>query len=104
MARNLFGATPADAVSPISARKRPLIVRATSRAGPSRRWVPVTSTKASSTEIGSSNGEYSDRRVMISPEARVYLSMSTGRKTASGQRRAARPIGMAEWTPNRRAS
>ena len=30
--------------------------------------------------------------------------MSTGTNAPSGQSRAARPMGMAEWTPNRRAS
>ncbi len=41
---------------------------------------------------------------MTSRETPAYLSMSTGTKVPSGQRRAARPIGMAECTPKRRAS
>ena len=41
---------------------------------------------------------------MTSREARRYFAMSTGRKTACGQRRAARAIGIAERTPKVRAS
>jgi hypothetical protein len=33
---------------------------------------------------------------MMRRDARAYLSMSTGRKVAEGQRRAALPIGIAE--------
>ena len=41
---------------------------------------------------------------MICRDTRWYFSMSTGRNAAWGQRRAARPIGMAERTPKGRAS
>jgi len=41
---------------------------------------------------------------MTSRETAAYLSMSTGTNAPSGQSRAARPIGIAECTPNRRAS
>ena len=101
---NLFAASPADAVSPVSARIRRLMPRTASGAGPNSEAVPVRSTKASSTETGSTSGEKSPRIAMIWREAATYLSMSTGRNTASGQSRAALEIGMAELTPKTRAS
>jgi hypothetical protein len=36
---------------------------------------------------------------MIWAETRTYFAMSTGRNTPRGQRRKARPIGIAEWMP-----
>ena len=58
-------------------------------AGPSPRSaaVPVTSRKASSMETGSSSGVNSARIAMTSRDTAAYLSMSTGRKTASRQSR-----------------
>jgi len=41
---------------------------------------------------------------MTSTETRWYFRMSTGKKAACGQSLAARLIGIAERTPNRRAS
>ena len=41
---------------------------------------------------------------MIRSDSRAYLSIATGRKAAAGQSRYARPIGIAEWIPNRLAS
>ncbi len=101
---NLFEARPADAVSPVSARIRRLISATASGAGPKSEAVPVRSTNASSTETGSTSGEKSPRMAMICLDARTYLSMSTGRKTPPGQRRAAFEIGMADRTPKTRAS
>ena len=55
-ARNLFGATPAETVSPVSSRTAALIFRATSSAAPNSRSHPVTSRNASSMESGSTRG------------------------------------------------
>jgi len=101
---NLLAASPAEAVRPVSARIRRLISRTASGAGPNSDAVPVRSTNASSTETGSTSGEKSPRIPMIWREAPAYLSMSTGRKTPSGHRRAALPIGIADRTPKTRAS
>ncbi len=97
-------ARPSDATSPTSARIRHLIARATTGGGPWSPRVPVTSTKASSIETGSTSGENSPRTAMISADTRPYLARSTGRKVACGQSRAAVRIGIAECTPNGRAS
>ncbi len=104
LAMNLLAASPAEAVSPVSPRMRRLISRTASGAGPNSDAVPVRSTNASSTETGSTRGEKSPRMAMICREARTYLSMSTGRKTPSGHSRAAFEMGIAELTPNTRAS
>ncbi len=103
-ATNLLAATPTDAVSRSDAAMRALIARATAGPSPWSPSVPVTSRNASSMETGSSSGVKSARIAMTSRETPAYLSMSTGTKAPSGQSRAARPMGMAEWTPNRRAS
>ena len=75
-------------------------------AAPSPHKAPlaVTSRKASSMDKGSTSGVNSARMAMTSTDTRAYLSMSTGRKTPSGQSRKARLMGMAECTPKRRAS
>ncbi len=104
MATNLLAATPTDAVSSRLAAMRALMVAATVGPSPESPSVPVTSRNASSMETGSSSGVNSARMAMTSRETAAYLSMSTGTKAPSGQRRAARPIGIAECTPNRRAS
>ena len=64
----------------------------------------VTSRNASSRDKGSTSGVKSARIAMMRSDSRAYLSMSTGRKTAAGHSRYARPMGIAEWIPNRRAS
>ena len=104
LAMNLFEATPTDATSPTSARMRDLMRRACAWPSPRSARLCVTSRNASSIDTGSSSGVNSVRTVMIWRETCAYVSMSTGRKTPSGQRRAARPMGMAECTPKRRAS
>ena len=103
-ATNLLAATPTDAVRARLEAMRALIVAATVGPSPESRSVPVTSRKASSMDTGSSSGVNSARMAMTCRETAAYLSMSTGTNAPSGHRRAARPIGIAECTPNRRAS
>ena len=56
LARNLFGAKPAEMMSPVSANTRSLIARPKAL-GPVNLWViPVTSKKASSNDNGSIRG------------------------------------------------
>ena len=70
-------------------------------------WVrpaPATSRKASSRESGSTSGVTERRIAMTDRLAASYASKRGGRKTASGQRRRARALGMALCTPNALAS
>jgi hypothetical protein len=103
-ATNLLAATPTDAVSRSDPAIRALMARATAGPSPWSPSVPVTSRNASSMETGSSSGVKAARMAITSWETAAYFSMSTGTKAPSGQSRAARPMGMAECTPNRRAS
>src|SRR4029453_14509322 len=103
-ARNLLGATPTDAVRATSTRMRVLMSRAMVGPSPRSARLAVTSRNASSMDTGSSSGVHSASRAMIWRDTAAYLSMSTGRYTASRHRRYARLIGMAEWMPKRRAS
>ena len=64
----------------------------------------VTSRNASSIETGSTSGVKRRRIAMTSRLTRWYSAPLTGTKMHSGQSRFAVRIGMAEWTPNRRAS
>ncbi len=48
--------------------------------------------------------EWRARIAITSRETAAYFRMSTGRKTPPGQSCTARAAGIAEWTPNRRAS
>ena len=57
----LVGAMPTDATSASSRRTRSLIASPTARGGPSRRSLPVRSTKASSNDSPSTVGEKSAR-------------------------------------------
>ena len=104
LAMNLFEATPTEAARPIAVRIRDLMRRACSSPSPNRARVFVTSRNASSMESGSRSGVNSARMAMISRETRAYFSMSTGRNTPSGQSRRARATGIADPTPNFRAS
>ena len=56
LARNLFGATPADAVRPVSSRMRSFSRRATSTPSGSPQAFSVTSRYASSSDSGSTSG------------------------------------------------
>jgi len=81
-----------------------LIASAIVSPSPNSSREPVTSRKASSIEIGSTSGVNRRRIAMTSRLTRWYLAPSTATKMQSGQRRRAVRIGMAEWTPNFRAS
>ena len=104
MARNFDGAIPIDATRPSSFRMSPLIAFPMAWASPNRRSEPVTSRNASSRDRGSTSGVYRWKIPMIWRLTRVYLSKSAGSRTSSGQSRSARAVGMAECTPNSRAS
>lgn len=104
LATNFVGATPTEQVMPCSSaivsRMRDPI-----RAGlPSRRIAPETSRNASSSESGSTVGVIEAKVAMTASEIREYRSWSGEMTLAWGQRRRARDIGMADVTPNRRAS
>jgi len=72
--------------------------------GPSRRTAPATSRKASSRLTGSTSG-VTDRKISITPwETSAYRSGSGSITTACGHSRRARASGIAECTPDRRAS
>ena len=104
LARNLFGATPADAVRLVSSRMRSLSLLATSMPRGSSHAFSVTSRYASSRDSGSTSGVTSRKIAKTCRETAPYLEKSGGTMTSSGQRRKARAIGRAERTPNRRAS
>ena len=65
---------------------------------------PATSRNASSSAIGSTSGVYERRIAITSRLASRYASNRGARNTPSGQARRARAIGIAECTPNARAS
>ena len=80
------------------------IATAISGPAPWRRLAPATSRNASSSAMGSTNG-VNDRRIAITWRlASRYVSNRGAMKTPSGQARRARAIGIADCTPNRRAS
>ena len=104
LATSLVVATPTEAVSPTSSVTARLIAPAIASPSPNRACDPVTSRKASSIEIGWTWSVKRRRIAMTSRLARWYLRPSTGRKMPWGQRRPAVRSGIAEWTPNCRAS
>ena len=71
---------------------------------PSSRTDAVTSMKASSSDNGSTSGLTLSKTARICALTRRYLAMSPGTITASGQSARARTVGIADRTPNRRAS
>jgi hypothetical protein len=81
-----------------------LIFCAISGPSPNRARLAVTSRNASSMEIGCTCGVKRRMIAMTSRLACWYLRPSTGRNTPCGQRRPAVLSGIAEWTPNFRAS
>src|SRR5258705_13515744 len=103
-ARNLFGATPADAVSPVSARMRSFNRFATAVPSASPHAFSVTSRYASSSDSGSTSGVTSRKIVNTASDAALYLAKSGGTMTSDGHRRTAVAIDIAEYTPNARAS
>ena len=99
LAWSLFCPIPTVASSWVSARIRAAICRA----NPSGSLVS-TATNASSQPITSVTAPKLRSAAMTVAEAASYSSRSTGRNTASGQRRAAVRSGRPECTPYSRAS
>ena len=104
LARNLFGATPAEAVRPVASWIRALRRRATSTPSVSPHAFSVTSRYASSSESGSTSGVTSRKRAKTCCDTAPYFLKSGRRITSSGQRRTARAMGIADRTPKTRAS
>ena len=103
-ARNLFGATPADAVSPVAARISSFSRRATVMPSGSFHAFSVTSRYASSNDIGSTSGVIDRKMANTCCDTVRYLLKSGCTITSRGQSRTARDIGIAERTPKVRAS
>ena len=103
-ARNLFGATPADAVSAVASRILAFSLRATSTPSGSPHAFSVTSRYASSSDSGSTSGVTVRKISKTCRDTSPYLAKFGGRITSSGQSRTARDIGIADRTPNFRAS
>ena len=103
-ARNLLGASPIETVMPTSRSTRAaMMLRASAAGDASVRQLSVRSRYASSIETGSKT-EVAPRKIArISLLTRLYLAMSGGITTASGQASNALNIGIAERTPKRRA-
>ncbi len=73
--------------------------------GETKRWVdPVTSRKASSTEMGWMAGENRSRISKTCLETLEYVPCEPLTKMAFGQSRLAIDEGIAEWHPKARAS
>ena len=103
-ARNLFGATPADAVRDVADRISSFRRRATFIASGSFQTFSVTSRYASSSDIGSTSGVIDRKIANTCCETVRYLLKSGCTITSRGQSRTARDIGIAERTPKVRAS
>ena len=71
---------------------------------PSRREAPDTSRKASSSEMPSTNGVTVSKMACSLALSSTYRWYRPSRKIAWGHSRRATVLGMAECTPNRRAS
>ena len=101
---NLVLATPTEQVMPCWSRTCSRMSCAIRAGRPSRRRAPATSRNASSSDRPSTSG-VTDRKISnTAAETREYLPWLTGSTTACGQSRRARVIGIAECTPNVRAS
>src|SRR5687768_4054778 len=92
-ARNLFGATPADAVSPVAPRISDLILSATVRPSVSPQEFSVTSRYASSSDNGSTRGVTERKISKTAWDASRYLLKSGRTITSVGHNRTARAIG-----------
>src|SRR2546430_14582009 len=77
-ARNLFGATPADAVSCVSSRMRCLMRFATAVPSVSPHAFSVTSRYASSSDSGSTSGVTSRKIENTAVDARLYPAKTGG--------------------------
>ena len=95
---------PTDPVSRSSREIRERIASPIRRASPSSRCVPVRSRNASSRESGSTRGEKSEKIARSDRETSWYFRMFPGTITRSRQSLSAVAMGMAERTPNFRAS
>ena len=104
LARNLLGATPADAVSPVASRICAFRRRATLTASGSLHALSVTSRYASSSESGSTSGVTARNRLNTVADTARYFAKSGATTARCGQRRTARAIDIADRTPNARAS
>ncbi len=85
-------------------RMRALSVFATVVASGSRQSFSVTSRYASSSESGSTSAVQERRIAITCCDTLRYLEKSGETTTSEGHRRSARTIGIAERTPNSRAS
>ena len=99
LACSLFWPMPTEACSPVPARIRAAMSRATCSGSPAG-----TARNASSQPSTSVVQPVSRRMAITSADAASYSSLSTGRNTQSGQRRAAVRRARPECTPYCRAS
>jgi len=100
----LPGPMPTETARPVAARTRSFSSRPIPSGGPRSRIDPVTSMNASSSESGSTAGLTVANTSPICALTRRYFVMSPERKTASGQSARACAVGIADRTPNGRAS
>ena len=91
-----MGATPADAVNPVSARIRSLRRRATTVPNASPHAFSVTSRYASSSDSGSTSGVTSRKIENTAFDVALYRAKSGGTMTSDGHNRTAVAIGIAE--------
>ena len=104
LATNFVLATPTEQVTPWASTTCARIIAAIAAGAPSRRRAPATSRNASSSESGSTSG-VTARKIAITPfDTSEYASNRGGSTVALGHSRRARAIGIAECTPNFRAS
>lgn len=103
-ATNFVVAIPTEHVIPWSAWTRRRSAAAIRVGGPRRRRAPLTSRNASSTLTCSTSAVISPSATMTERETSWYRAWSGGTTTACGHSRRAVVMGIAEWTPNARAS
>ena len=104
LATNLIGATPTEQVMPCWSLTCALMSCAIRAGAPSRRCAPATSRNASSSDSGSTSGVIERKMAMTSLETSPYSPCRGGMKTACGNSRLALLTGIADRTPNARAS
>ena len=104
LARNLFGATPAEIVSCVASRTCCLSRRATFTPSGSFQAFSVTSRYASSIDSGSTSGVTARNSSKTVFDTRMYFDMSGRTTTSCGQLRSAADIDIADRTPKARAS
>ena len=104
LATNLRGATPTEQVMPCCSRTWARMSSAIRAGEPSLRSAPDTSRNASSSDSGSTSGVTARKTAMTSLDTSPYSPCRGGMKTACGHCRLACPTGIAERTPNARAS